>query len=430
MTLPIQPVQLGSTGVVASDLQQFLDNLLKGSELRQREGQLQNEKERLKLEQQKYKDAQQQHDQEKAQLAQVGEIARNLFLGMQAPSILPAGSLPGAAGASDVNLGPQSPLAQMVQGLPPEAVPQLLPLLQQMGTLQGTAANTQGQVLANRSAAQQQADSVAIDRLVSGLETGPLTRQSVGRTLLRVAAIDPAKAQQLSGPLGSLVSGGGYTPHLNENGTVSWVPNEPGGIAGAPLQPKPGDVDQRTAGGYARRIFEAHATMTRIEQQYPGMAQAVDEVVRSLRGVGSIPVYGKALEQLLTREQHDRVDQRGPYREFLLYLQARADFANAVLRKESKSSVTASDIDNETTPYVPLMGTGEETTAAAQERRVRLGLQYVDQSGPEFHPERLSETARPYYLRIVTGHPDPPPPPPLQQRPGESVRRQQMVGPR
>lgn len=412
MSNPIQiaPPNIGATGIAPNAAEVFLKYLLQGSDMEQRSQQLDLEKERLRQEKQRHTDAQAEHDKEKANLAQLGEVARSLLLSMQPPTILPQGSIPFGAGAmTQLNVGAQSPFADLVRGLPAESVPQMLPLLQQMSTLQGTdlknagqgLSNT-GQALTNQQTATTIADDQAIDRIVSGLETGPLNRASVARTITRVAAISPAKASQLASSLGGLVPG--FTPHVNENGTVSWISNEPGGVAGAPVQPKPGDADQRKASGYGRRVLEANATMTELENRYKGIGQRVDDWLRSARAAGQLPLVGKSAEIVLTPQFLRTLVQQGiPAQAAREYVNSRFDLGNAILRNVSGATINLEELDREIAPYVPMYRMTEDAVPSIQQRRLALGLQFVDQAGVEFKPERLSPLARKYLLRAMTG---------------------------
>lgn len=425
MTIPITPPGIGVTGVVPSEMERLLALILKGADLGL--GQQQ-----VNVEKGKRQDAKDQKAQEQANLAQIGEVARMLLLAQEPQTTLPAGALPGAAGAADVNLGATSPFAQMLQGLPAQIVPQVLPLLQQMGGLQGQAAQTTGQNLQNVERAKGLADDRAIQRIVSGLESQPLTQATIGRVITAVAAIDPQKAQQLAGSLSPLVPN--YAAHINPNGTVSWVSNRPGGVAGAPLQADTGDVDQRKAAGYARRVLEANATMTSIEHKFPGLGGHVDDLVRSVRSKGSLGFgIGRAIETLVTPEyikiklgdswftlKNLGLGTRGVGDAFRTYLNARLDMGNAILRRESGATINPEELDRETTPYVPMLGVSEAVVRDVQQRRLRLGLQYADQAGPAFNADRLTPLARRYLLRAMTGQPIEPEPVRVQ-RPGETV---------
>jgi len=429
MTLPINPVNIQNTGVIPSEVQRLLDRVVQGSEIGQRQQQLELEKERQKAEREKLQQAEKAHQDEKEQLARLGEMTRAFLLSMEPPTILPQGALPGAAGQAPANIGATSPFAQMLQGLRAEDVPQLLPLLQQVQGLQGQTATTTGQNLQNISAARAQADDAAIRSIVSGLETQPWSRQTIGRAIMRVAAINPGKAQQLAGTLGGLTPG--YAAHINDNGTVSWVSNDPGlGVAGAPVQPKGGDVDQRKAAGYARRVLEANATMTQLERKYPNIGQQVDDALRILRASGqATAIGGRSLESILTphflklRAAQASFFAGTPTEAMRDYTLARVDLGNAILRRETGATINFEELDREIIPYVPMKGMKMDAVPSIQRRRLSLGLQYADQAGVEFRPDRLTPLARRYLLRALTMNEDPPPAPvqPLRSTPGTTV---------
>lgn len=428
MTIPITPPGIGVTGVVPSDVERLLAHVLQGSEIGQRQQQLDTEKERLKMEQQAHKDAQTQHAQEVAQLAQLGEVARALILGQQPQTMLPGGSLPGMP--QDVNLGATSPFAQMLQQLPAQSVPALIPLLSQVGGLQGQAATTTGQQLTNVERAKGLADDRAISRIVAGLESQPLTQATIGRVITAVAAINPQKASALASSLAPLVPN--FTAHINPNGSVSWVSNRPGGVAGAPVQAAPGDVDQRKAAGYARRILEANATMTSLENSIPGIGQDIDDVLRRTKGLGNLALVGRSLESLFTPSIVNQLSAAGiPVKQAREYMYARIDMGNAILRRESGATINAEELDRETAPYVPMQGMGEDVIPSIQQRRLGIGLQYADQAGVEFRPDRLTPRARRYLLRAMTGQPVEPDAAPRRiQRPGETITPRPTPGDR
>ena len=420
MTIPLTPPGIGSTGVVPSELERWLNRLVQGSEIAQRQQGLQTEKERLKLEQQKHKDAQAQHDQEVAQLAQLGEVARALLLSQEPQTTLPGGSLPGMP--QDVNLGATSPFAQLLQGLPAQQVPALLPLLQQVGGLQGQAASTTGQQLQNVERAKGLADDRAIRDILSGLESVPLNANTVARAARAIMAIDPVRGAQVASTLSGLLPG--YAMVKNPDGTIAYVPEKPGtgGVLGAPVQPAPGDADQRKAAGFARRSLEAHATMASLENTYAGIGQDADDVLRRSQALGNLPLVGRSLENLFAPDIAKQLSMAGiPMKALREYINARMDLSNAVLRQASGATLTATDILMETTPLVPMRDMANDVVASIQQRRLERAIDFVDIAGVEFKVDRLSPLARRVYQRGRTGQPLFPDTPQTVKRPGETI---------
>ena len=73
-----------------------------------------------------------------------------------------------------------------------------------------------------------------------------------------------------------------------------------------------------------------------------------------------------------------------------------------MLRNVSGAQINLEELDRELAPYVPMFRMGEDVVPSIQQRRHTLGLQFVDQAGNEFNPNRLSPLARRYCLRALT----------------------------
>lgn len=128
MTIPINPVNVGTTGTLPDPLLQAIQQLLGGYQVGQ-EGQLRKQEiaqrqEQLKLERDKLKSDQSRYEAEQAQNAALGEGLRSLLLATEQPVQIPAGALPGAAGAMPLSI--PSPVASSVAQLPAGAVPQFV----------------------------------------------------------------------------------------------------------------------------------------------------------------------------------------------------------------------------------------------------------------------------------------------------------------
>lgn len=403
MTIPVVPSNIAATGVVPSQVERLLARVLEGTQIGQRQQELDTQKAQLKLEQDKYKSTLSQHEAEKLQLAQLGEVARALLLGAGPP--LPAGSLPWGAGSqTPIPFGLPS-ASPIIQSAPAEMIPKVLDLLQHVATLQGTGANTQGQVLANRSAEQKAADDASIRAILARVPSMDITPRSIARVVTQVAAIDPARAGQVGETLGHLLPG--YTMVQNPSGSVSYIPSRPGlGVRGAPLEAKT-TPDQEKVGGFARRVIEAGTTMTQLERRYPGMAQRVDEVLRTVQGVGQLPTIGRAFETQWSPDAW-KVAQamHAPKPAVMDYLFARLDLTNAVLRRASGAQINSEELARESAPYVPMAKMAEAAVPGIQDRRLRLGVAFADEAGPAFRIDRLSPLARRYYVQGLTGIPD------------------------
>lgn len=233
---------------------------------------------------------------------------------------------------------------------------------------------------------------------LSGKDWNP---RSLGRVVTRIAAINPQKAETVGNALGKFLPD--YQLEINPNGTASYVPKQPGtgGVVGAPLQPKPPEKAQADLGNFATRILNAHARMTELEQAHPGIGQAVDDRLRSLRVAGALPLgAGKPLEVGLLPSILRTMSK--PQRE---YTNLRIDLGNAILRRATGQQINMEEIDRETAPYVPISGQGDDILASIQERRLTQGLTAAESAGNGFNPNRLSPSARRLYLSSLVPHP-------------------------
>jgi hypothetical protein len=144
----------------------------------------------------------------------------------------------------------------------------------------------------------------------------------------------------------------------------------------------------------------------------------VDDRIRALRGVGSIPVVGKPSEILglpaviRTLNPTERK-----------YLRARMYIGNAILRRATGQQINFEEIDRETAPYLPLHGQEGDDITDIQFRRLTQGLTAAETAGNGFNPNRLTPGARKRYLDNLVPHQYSPDNPynPVTKQPGTTT---------
>jgi hypothetical protein len=463
MTIPISPVNV-QPPFVPNNSAQLLQALLGGLESSQRAAELSQRREALKLEQKRLAAADAEHEAAQRENAQLGEAVRGLLLSMTQPQApLPPGALPpGAASPTPSAVPPAAAYGQFLQQLPPSQVlagvtavapmrqaqeaqatdaaayklftenlptiggdiqgwqkvlagvqdpnvgARLLQHVMNVVTLQGKGADVTGQNLGNVVTATTLEQDKQIQGVLAGLESQPWNRQTIGQAITRVAAISPARATQVAQSLGQLIPD--YSPRINPSGSVSWVPKQPGGVTGAPIEAEMTDTQRKTA-GFARRVFEANATMTNLEKRFPNIGQQVDDWIRTLRTGGQLPAVGRSLETLFTPTiMRLGVAKSGiPGVALREYVNARYDLGNAILRNVSGATINMEELDREILPYVPMLGMANDVLPSIQQRRLELARSYAEQAANAFNPNTLSPLARRYYLASIV--PEQPPAP-------------------
>lgn len=406
MTIPISPVNIGTTGVVKqpSVLEQIAPILEALSQQKLAKAQIANlqslaEERKLAA----AKAARELQDQADAAAAFYQHLSgAAVRVKPEKPS---ADGTPSHQGVDNTN-GTLIPLPQFEKGLAPGALVHYQGLIQDYNK-----SVVQSQDVAASQAQQQHTqfqDTITQagldeDRRISGVLSRFAGRQwnrsTINRTIGEVLTINPQKAQQVATTINSLLPD--YQVVVNDNGTVSYVSKQPeGGVAGAPVQPKRPTDEMNKLGEYARRVLEGNATMTDLENKQPGIGQRVDDRLRALRSIEQIPVAGRAAATVLTPQF-----LRGLSSDERRYVNARIDLANAFLRRASGAQINMEELDRETTPYVPTFRQPEDVIPSIQQRRLQAGLSFAEQAQNGFDPNRLSPAARRYLLQGIAPHP-------------------------
>ena len=141
-------------------------------------------------------------------------------------------------------------------------------------------------------------------------------------------------------------------------------------------------VDQAKSSGFARRTLAAEKVISN-----PKMVEAATDLRQ--KAAGSIPVIGNAL----VTPQFQKFDQ------------ARRDFVNAILRRESGAVISDSEFENANIQYFPQFGDAPEVIAqkAANRRNAIAGL--LESSGPLGEQFQAESTPRsePITMQTSTG---------------------------
>jgi len=290
----------------------------------------------------------------------------------------------------------------------------LMSRLSEMATLQNTQASAQGTDLRNQQTVMGMEEDRQIHGIIQKLSNRPWDRRTISEAVGRVVAINPQKAGQVATALGSLLPD--VAPHINDDGTVSWVPKAPGAVEGAPVQPARATDEQNKLATYGVRVLENNARMTELEQQFPGIGQRVDEKMSNVRSLEQYPGVGRTLATKALR-----VAVRGMSPEEREYWNLRTDTGNAFLRRATGAAMNMEELDRETSPYVPISGEDEGGVQAKQARRLQQGLLFVQQSGNAFRPNALSPKARQSLLQNIAPHPGYSPDNPFHPQPGTTT---------
>lgn len=183
--------------------------------------------------------------------------------------------------------------------------------------------------------------------------------------LMDSGALTPAQAQQLAagktitGPNGEIIfmTPEGVFSRPAEADSVS-----PGG--GGNIQvtgPKAPDVDERKAGGFADRLSNSGAIIDSLESAGTNWKDW---------GMSNVPLLGN----VLVSEDFQKLDQ------------AKRDFVNAILRRESGAVISDEEFDNANKQYFPQPGDTKETIAQkARNRRLVIESMARD-AGPTYRP--------------------------------------------
>lgn len=411
MTIPINPVHTGTTGVlepaplnpgiqlIALALQKRQELELARQDLTQKREQFELQKklvgkqiEGLDLEREKQKRAFQEADDDLA----AQEVAHRIFVG----------NLPQAN-----DMAAWGRVISEVKD--PRVGKHLMTEIQDMFSTRATAGQAQGDELRNQQTILGMTEDRQIHDILQGLGTRQWTRQSIGQAVGKVIAINPQKAGAVATALNSLLPD--YQIVLNEDGTVGYAAKAPTD-ASLGVKPKRPTDEQNKLATYAIRVLEGNATMTDLENKFPGIGQRVDDRIRSLRTIEQIPAVGRATATILTP---DILRTLSPNER--KYANARIDLGNALLRRASGAQINMEELDRETAPYVPTLYQPEDVVPSIQQRRLQQGLLFAEQSGNAFNPNRLSPAARRFLLQNIAPHPGYSPNNPFVQQPGTTV---------
>lgn len=152
-------------------------------------------------------------------------------------------------------------------------------------------------------------------------------------------------------------------------GEVSPTGPQPTGAATSPANPfaysgaKPQTESQSKDSGYANRMFRAEGIL-----RDPAITDAAMSLKQ--RGFNSIPVAGNYLTSP----------------EFQKYDQAKRDFVNAVLRRESGAAISDSEFANAEKQYFPQPGDTKERIAEKQRNRQDTLAGIAGGGGPNYKP--------------------------------------------
>ena len=321
----------------------------------------------------------------------------------------------------DNTTGTLIPLPQFEKGLNPGALVHYHQLVQDYNQTvlqrqQETASQAQVQHTQTLDTIAQQGmdEDRQISAVLNRFAGKPWTQNTMNQAIGQVVAINPQKAGQVATALAAMMPN--YTPHVNERGDITFLPNKPGPTVGAPLQPARPTDEQAKVGNYGVRVLEANAIMTRLENKSPGIGQRVDAKISTVRSVEQYPGVGRALA---TKALRVALASMTP--EERLYWNARTDIGNALLRRASGAQINMEELDRETSPYVPLAGEDEGVVQSKQARRLQQGLLFGQQAGNAWDPNKLSPDARRYLLAPVIPHPGYSPDNPFVAQPGTTT---------
>lgn len=310
---------------------------------------------------------------------------------------------PSHQGTDNTN-GTLIPLPQFLKKLSPGA------LVYYQNHIQGYNGDVvqQQQVTASQAAAQHsktlndiaiagQDEDRRINAVLSRFAGRQWNRSTVGQAVGQVFAISHQKAGQVATTLNSMLPD--FQIVLNPDGTVGYAAKQPTDTSIGVKPPRPTDEQNKLA-TYGVRVLEGNATMTDLENKFPGIGQRVDDRIRALRATEQVPVLGRAAATILTPQL-----LRGLSPDERKYVNARIDLGNALLRRASGAQINMEELDRETAPYVPTFRQQEDVVPSIQQRRLQQGLLFAEQAGAAFDPNRLTPAARRYLLQNLAPHP-------------------------
>lgn len=147
------------------------------------------------------------------------------------------------------------------------------------------------------------------------------------------------------------------------------LPTGPQPTGGAPANPfaysgaKPQNEAQSKDSGYANRMFRAEGIL-----RDPNIVGAATSLVE--RGLDKVPLAGN----YLTSPAFQKFDQ------------AKRDFVNSVLRRESGAAISQSEFDNAEKQYFPQPGDSKERIAEKQRNRQDTLAAVAGGGGPNYKP--------------------------------------------
>lgn len=412
--LQIPTPSLGATGVVPDAGAQFSQNLAQGLQsgtaLAEAHAQSQAKKAAAAKLAQEAKD---QADGAAAYYQQVSGAAQR--------STAPKDGAPPSPSADEAQ--PLTPLPALERTLSPggmNAYHKLLADYNQTLIQQQTVAQSHADITRihqeTDAAIRSQDEDRQLHAILDPLAGRPWTPKTMAQAVNGAMRISVPKAQQLATLLNGMMPQ--YAPHINADGTLSYVPSKPGPVVGAPLQPERPTDEQGKLAQYSYRVLEANATMTRLEGQYPGIGQAVDEKLSNVRALEQVPSFGRAAATKALR-----VMVRGMSPEERIYWNSRVDLGNAVLRRASGAQINMEELDRETSPYVPISGEDEGVVTSKQQRRLQTGLNFSQQAASAFNPNALTAEARRSMLGAFIEHPGYSADNPFHPQPGTTIQR-------
>lgn len=152
---------------------------------------------------------------------------------------------------------------------------------------------------------------------------------------------------------------------------------------------RPTTEDQGKLADFGTRMLEAHAVMSRLEREHPGIGQRVDLKIRPLFTADKVPGLGSAIGSLITPGV--LASMSSEERE---YWGAEQDLVNARLRRVTGATINRQELETERMPLVPLGGEDESQVSKKQARRFQAARLYIRGAGRAFNPEYLSDEAR------------------------------------
>lgn len=165
-----------------------------------------------------------------------------------------------------------------------------------------------------------------------------------------------------------------YNPQTNAMETIA-VPLEQvmqamqqgGGVVGS--KPVPPDQGQTAAGGFANRLQTANSILAQVDNQ-----------------------GGDAMAAFLAGAPGGNYLQSPEYQQFD---QAKRDFINAVLRRESGASISPQEFDNASRQYFPVPGDSPQVIAQKRQAREMAVTNMVQAAGPGYRPQTQAAPAAP-----------------------------------